>query len=134
MRRADAESGWFLEPVALSYLPHGSLLALRVKPVDVEDALEVVAFVLERLSEDSVAFQGNRVTVKINTLAARPWITQRLVPQTRHRKAALVNEFGLTTRFGDGRVEEVSDLSVHVKTKRAHSNADLRRCNTGPAR
>ena len=88
---------------------------------------------LERLRHEALPLQDDLVAVQVDADHLRPRVPQGVVPETRHRQAALADAGGLPRHLDQNRVEHVADVAVDVVAEGADADTDLRCGDAGAA-
>ena len=80
------------EPVGLADLLHRGPPFVLLEPIEVEDAVEVIGLVLQRLGHQAGAREFELVAVEVDAADPCERMPRRLVPEPGDREAALVDE------------------------------------------
>ncbi len=102
------------EPLCLAYGAHGFALDLRIKTFDVEAAIEVVALVLDSLSQQAVSVEVDLVAIEVDSDHARPRVPAALKTKARNAQAAFLDRFRFAAYLGQFGIEYVAHDPIDV--------------------
>src|SRR6218665_2078782 len=114
------------EPVRLPHEPHRGAAFVPFEAVKVQQAIQVVTLVLERLRHETFARKLHHLTGKIEAAHSRVGMPRRRMPQPGHGETSLTDQFSLSAQLHNFRVEHIANVAVNVVAERSHTNANLR--------
>ncbi len=89
------------EPGGLADLAHGVPAAVLVESVEVQLAVEVIDLVLQRLRQQTLPDQLDRVAVEVDPGRPGNGVAEDRIPETGDGQAALALELGLAAQLDD---------------------------------